>query len=137
MRRRELREPLCDGELQTTAMIDVIFILLIFFVSVSRLKESRLELQLPDVEARAHESLRGDPLVIEIGADGRILFEGASLGSTAELAQALARASDGSLAAGERPVQVRGDRDARHGDIAAVLQALQKSGFYKLDIAVQ
>ncbi len=133
--RREETPGLFDGELQTTAMIDVIFILLIFFVSVSRLKESRLDLRLPDVSARASEPVSPEAvLLLEIGADGSVVLDGSLLSSPQALARALAAYRGDPLTS---TVQLRGDRDARHGDIAAALATLQQSGFHNVRFAVQ
>ncbi|MEQ8767976.1 MAG: biopolymer transporter ExbD [Planctomycetota bacterium] len=131
--KRDRLEGLFDGELQTTAMIDVIFILLIFFVSVSRLKESRLELELPEVSTAQSEDQEPKALVIEVGEGGSLAFEGRPLESVAALEAEL-----GALAKDpETVVHLRGDREAKHGDIAAVLGLLQKAGLRNVRFAVQ
>src|SRR3989337_1626148 len=80
-------EPL---QLNLTPMIDVLFLLIIFFMVATTLGdlERNMELQVPEV-AEAGDSVRpAKPLVINVFADGRLDLDGQSV-TQSELSQRL------------------------------------------------
>jgi len=84
-------------EVNLTALIDVVFLLLIFFM-VSTTFEWRTELGIELPQASARENARDDAVVeVVIDAAGGIEVEGRRLGdpTTQSLRQALARAARG------------------------------------------
>lgn len=66
------------GSLSITPLIDVVFLLLIFFLVSSRFseKERELDLNLPSVTEARPASAQPNELVININADGRYFIDG-------------------------------------------------------------
>jgi len=74
-----LRKKKRDVELNLTPLIDVVFLLLIFFmVSTSFIRETQIKLELPKADV---EQLETDPEIIEISIDkeGRMFINGKAL----------------------------------------------------------
>ena len=74
-RRRAPEEP--DPQLDISSMIDVAFLLLIYFLVTSSLdpKEADLGIQLPTTESSASTAVEVDQMTIEINAEGHILVD--------------------------------------------------------------
>ena len=118
-----------------TSMIDVIFILLAFFVCVTELKKGTLDVDVPEVPSMQSDPTDApDPLVVEVTADDRIFVGGEEV-DEAKLGQLL------SAAVAERgsdlPVHLSGDREARNGTMMRIVSQLSKAGVSKIEFAVQ
>lgn len=123
-------------ELNMTSMTDVIFILLIFFISLSEIRRSSdIPLDIPEVQdAPALEADEQDPRVIEITKDGRVVLDGAVI-AVDELAPALVRVRAES---GEEPrIRIRGDKEGHYGIFVQVLSSLSAEKLTKIEIEVQ
>jgi len=117
------RRPCEPISLNLTPLIDVVFLLLIFFmVSTTFDQSSELDLQLP-------ETLHGEqardiaPLQIEVSEDGAISVNGEA---SDNLPDALAQFLQDHTAP-ERVVVIADER-ARHGQVTRVLDALTGAG---------
>jgi biopolymer transport protein ExbD len=124
MQRKKRRH---DGEdFQMAPMIDMVFLLLVFFMCVSSLAQAdkAIEIDLPEsAESQVPENLayRG---IVSVKADGTI-FLGAREVTRAELAAELGRALR------ENPqlrVQVRADQETRFAEIQRVLKVCAEAG---------
>lgn len=123
-----------DPELNMTSLIDVVLLLVIFFmVSTTFVQEGRLRVQLPSTSAqpRAEQS---DPLVITVTAEGAYRVAEKPLVNNARetLSAALARE------AGERrdlPVTIRADARATHQAVVTAMDVVGKLGFAQVNIA--
>jgi biopolymer transport protein ExbD len=112
-------------EIPLTPLVDIIFNLLIFFlVATTFYSEER------DLAIRLPEGTQGDALVKEGGTlvinvrDSGVIVVGTTLMSLDQLDAELAR-----QARERKPkVEVRGDTDARHGQIMAVMNLCKKHG---------
>lgn len=111
-------------------MIDMVFLLLVFFMTVSTMAQSeRLrEVELPE----SHESEVPDDLsgrrVVSIDADGA-LYLGTQSVTLAELKHEIRRALR------EHPrlrINLRADQATTYGDIRQVLQALSELGAHEV-----
>jgi len=72
---RSRRALTAQTEIQMTPLIDMVFILLIFFVvTTSFVSETGLDIRRP--QSRSSETLPRDNIPVAIGADGRITVEG-------------------------------------------------------------
>ena len=126
-RRRE------DPEVNLTPLIDVVFLLLIFFmVSTSFINEASLSLTLPTA-ASTPTADAGPAVEVTVGADGRYFFGGNELVNTgrAALRHALLEA------AGEdttRTLVVRADARAPHQAVVTVLDVAGRAGFAQVSI---
>ena len=103
-------------------LIDVVFLLLIFFaVTTTFLEQSGMDLELP--ESSTATSTESAAVVVEIGADGTITFEGEQM-SAEELERRVA-----ALEVAERGrITVRADRALELGAAVAVIDALRRGG---------
>ncbi|MEI6858718.1 MAG: biopolymer transporter ExbD [Shewanella sp.] len=67
-----------EAEIDMTPMLDVVFILLIFFiVSTNFVQQTSVEVKLPQVSSA--EQVGGSPVVVTLDTTGRLYFEGKEL----------------------------------------------------------
>lgn len=122
-----------DGfQLNLTPLIDVVFLLLIFFmVATSFLDpEKEIEIELPQAMSGEAMDEAPDELIINVMQDGSLIVSGqpideAGLGSTLQRA---ARRNP------ETPVTIRGDRLVAHEKIVAVMDACGIAGLTNLAV---
>jgi biopolymer transport protein ExbD len=126
-RRRE------DPELNLVPMIDVVLVLLIFFmIATSLQRESALELRLPEASGLP---MPGDAtaLDVSIDAEGRYAVNGQSL-DPANAATLKARLT--TLAGGRAlPLTLRADGRTPHQAVVTVLEVAGQLGLQQLTIA--
>lgn len=109
-------------------LLDVVLLLLIFFVVTSSFATRTLDLELPSAEA-AGDAPR-NPLVVALDAEGAIEVDGRVV-SVDELAERFAAAREA-----ERPIELRADRSTAHEHVVAVLDRARIVGLGDLSIAV-
>lgn len=126
-------------EFNNTSMTDVIFILLIFFISLSQIRTSSLNVNLPSVSGKAEAAARDEdrrPVVIEVSKENGVFIDGRKVeeaGLAAEIAAIRATAR-----AGEVPrVRIRSDEESRSGLLVKVIAALAEAGITKIEFAVK
>lgn len=109
-------------------LLDVVLLLLIFFVVTSSFSNQSLELALPSAESGRPQTRQG--LVVAIDAAG-----GISVDSQPVLLEALRERLVEAKKA-EQPIELRADRATAHEHVVAVLDLAQASGVSDLAIAV-
>ena len=109
-------------------LLDVVLLLLIFFVVTSSFSNQSLELALPAADSGRPQTKQG--LVVAIDAEG-----GLSVDAKPTALEAL-RAVLLEAKAAERPIELRADRATAHEYVVAVLDVAQASGVEDLSIAV-
>ena len=128
------REPREELELNLTPLIDVVFLLLIFFmVSTTFQKESEISLQLP----RATDSDVSSPqdrIEIVISAAGRYFINAQELvkSDVASLQNALFKVSGGKR---DIPLTIRADAQAPHQSVVTAMDAAGQLGMLRMSIA--
>ena len=115
MRRRKSRR---FADIDITPLIDVLFMLIIFFVLTATFIQGKLDIDLPSGESTASDMKRALTLTVE--KDGTIFWDGVKV-SREEL-PVLARG------AREREILIAGDKNAPYGKVAEVLSILKKEG---------
>lgn len=126
-------------DVNLTPLIDVVFLLLIFFmVSTSFTLETQLDLTLPaaDGSAEASEEALEKEFVIAISADGKYSINGQRLiGTTLEQ---LRLATVGALEA-KRPEQIilMADANTPHQRVIDMLDVLQQAGQTQIQMKTQ
>ncbi|MFQ5850509.1 MAG: ExbD/TolR family protein [Candidatus Binatia bacterium] len=117
-----------------TSLIDVIFLLLIFFMVTTTLIDPsrRLDIQLPEAKAASPEA-KSIPVTIELGARGKILLNGKRV--TLNSLESRLRALGGGRT--KKTAIVRADRRLDYGRVVRVLGICRASGFYDIGIAVK
>lgn len=126
-RRRE------EPEVNLTSMIDVVFLLLIFFmVSTSFIREASLSLQLPTATSDPAPE-QGVPVEVVVGADGRYFFGNEELVNTTlpALRAALLNAAGSDT---DRTIVIRADARAPHQAVVTVMDAAGRAGFSRVSI---
>ncbi len=131
--RRTLKAPV---DINLTPLIDMVFLLLIFFmVTTTFNRDSRLLVTLPEANGQLLEEsdLRLEILITQQGSyrvNGRLLGDS----SVETLKQAI---SD--LAAGDNtlPVTLTADAASMHQSVVTAMDALAQLGFAKLNIATR
>jgi biopolymer transport protein ExbD len=114
-----------------TSLIDILFLLIIFFVVTSTfLEQPGMRLDLPSAETAEQTEVR--ELVLEMDASGHMRL-GSDEVTLGDLRQALAsRIEDGD---GDKLLVIRADRGARHGDVVKVMDIAKQVGVRDLVIA--
>jgi len=124
-------------EVNLTALIDVVFLLLIFFmVSTTFQRETEIGIQLPEAGAAA-DPTRKDYMEVSVDAKGRYYLDGRPLVNTqiATLVQALRQRAQ--ELGGDPPVVVSGDRGSPYQSVMAILDAAQRVGLSRVRFAAQ
>ncbi|MDT0635891.1 biopolymer transporter ExbD [Spectribacter hydrogenoxidans] len=125
--RRRLEEP----QIGLTPLIDVVFLLLIFFmVTTTFVEDAGLTLQLPIAGAEPAEPEALPEVVVDAGGNPHV--DGHRLVSRDALMAALADMVDRSQA-----LRVRADARASHQSVVTVMDAAAAAGFGRIDIATQ
>lgn len=123
-----------EPELNLTPLIDVVFILLIFFmVSTTFQKESEIKIELPEASADAVEEKK-DVLELVIDAEGRYFIDQQQVVNT-EL-ETLQKAISKFL--GDRtgiPVVIRADRRTPYESVVRAMDATSRLGLVQMSLA--
>lgn len=127
--------PRIQPEVNLTSLIDVVFLLLIFFmVSTSFVKQSQISISLPKAENTAVVEEVPDKIDIMITASGTYLVNGRELiNNRAEtIRNALQKVSAGR---NDLPLTISADASARHQDVVTAMDVAARLGFTKIGIA--
>lgn len=122
-----------EPEVNLTPLIDVVFLLLIFFmVSTTFEEESELEVILPDASQEATPDDQ-DMIVVGIDAEGRYEIEGIVVesGNRVLLRRTLAKAVEGRRS---EPIGIRADGRTPHQAVVTVMDVAAGLGLDKLAI---
>ncbi len=123
-------------ELNLTPLIDVVFLLLIFFmVSTTFDKEARIRVDLPEA-ATQDEPVQDDALEITVDASGRYFVNQREVVNTET--ETLKRAIDKvSGARRDLPVIINADARATHQAVIKVMDAASQLGFLHMTFAAK
>ena len=125
-----------DVQVNLTSLIDVVFLLLIFFmVSTTFERESELHLQLPEADAE-HAGRNHEAVEVSIDAAGRVRLNGQPLADAgvAGIRQGLA---DLAGVAPTAPLVIRADADTPYQMVVTVMDAASRTGFVNLSLPVR
>jgi biopolymer transport protein ExbD len=127
--------PRLEPEVNMTSLIDVVLLLLIFFmVSTSFVKQSQITIRLPAADSEAVVEEVPDHLEIMITEQGTYLINGRELiNSRPEtIRNALQKLSGGNT---RLPLTISADANARHQHVVTAMDVAGKLGFVKISIA--
>jgi biopolymer transport protein ExbD len=118
-----------------TPMIDVVFLLIIFFMVGTQFTqpEREIALKLPGVGGLTTMVTAPDRLEIAVMADGRIQFDGQAL----TLEQLVSKLKTLRVRYPDLRVAVRADGDVKYQAVAAVMGAANRAGVSDLTTAVR
>jgi biopolymer transport protein ExbD len=119
-----------------TPLIDVVFLLLIFFmVSTTFTRETQLSIDLPEAEGQPRETVEKQ-IEILVGEDGRYRVNGQGLVDsrmrTLQAAIYKISAGDSTL-----PMVISADAQAAHQDVVQAMDAAGQMGFVHLSITTR
>jgi len=122
-----------DPELNLTSLIDVVLLLVIFFmVSTTFVQDARLRVELPQAGSATTERA-GEPVVITVTAQGSYRVNDQALVNNLRetLATALRRAGG----AGAKLVTIRADARTTHQSVVTAMDVAARLGFTQVNIA--
>lgn len=122
-------------EVNLTSLIDVVFLLLIFFmVSTSFTKQSQINISLPEAQAAVPNEEAAEQVDIMITADGTYLVNGRELvNNRAEtIRNAIRKISNGD---NSLPLTISADANAKHQNVVTAMDVAGRLGFTKISIA--
>lgn len=127
-------KPVEELDLNVTPLIDVVFLLLIFFmVSTTFQKETRLQLQLPQASDQ-QVSTENRTIEIVINASGAYFINGRELGDSGigNVRQAINKLARGNK---DIPLLIRADAMAPHQSVITAMDAAGQLGMVKFSLA--
>ena len=119
-----------------TPMIDVVFLLIIFFLVASHLsdQDSQIDMELADARSAVGNEINPTGrLTINIPDDDRVLFEGEQI-TNEQLRNLIGQA----IASGREDVEIRirADRRVSYSTVSPVLNSCAESGIWNVTFAV-
>lgn len=124
-----------EPEINVISLIDVILVLLIFFMATATFEQqSRLKVNLPQASKTVTEKDQGESLLVQINAEGRF-FVGNSevINEQLETLKAAIAATAGDKR--DQRVVLRADGRTPHQSVITAMDALSQLGFSNLSIA--
>ncbi|MGN0725072.1 MAG: ExbD/TolR family protein [Treponema sp.] len=125
--KKYIKEEKCHTNL--TSMIDVIFILLVFFMISTQFKNSSIKMQLPKLEkVSSAEAMQKEP---EISANAELIFFNGMQVSEQELEKNLLNLSK------EKPemtVRFKGDKNISYQRFLEIYSIIERSGIKKIAV---
>jgi len=111
--------------MNTTSMLDVIFILLLFFVAVSKIRDGTIDLRLPAAEGKTSEAQakKNEEITISLDRNDQISMNGHAVGDERGLLQALKVEPSA-----DRRIVFLADRESHSGRLVAALKAVTDAG---------
>ena len=121
-------------KLNMTSLIDVVFLLLIFFmVTTTFEKQAKLKIELPEATEKIQTNAK-EQIVISISQKGGIYLNNNELLNSQY--DSIANGLKGMLGDGEiPPVVIRADANAAHKHVVTVMDVLADLGFKSVSIA--
>jgi biopolymer transport protein ExbD len=127
--------PRTQPEVNLTSLIDVVLLLLIFFmVSTSFVKQSQIAISLPQADSTVVVEERPEQIDVMITETGTFLVNGRELiNSRVEtIRNALQKVSGGN---NSLPLTISADANARHQDVVTAMDVAGRLGFTRISIA--
>lgn len=130
------RQKRLDRGINLTPLIDVVFLLLIFFmVTTTFTKQSKLIIKLPEASG---EVAQNSPQLLDlaVSAEGSYSLNGKNLinREISTIMAALKQASEGDI---NVPIRITADANASHQSVITAMDAAGRVGFEQLNIATQ
>jgi biopolymer transport protein ExbD len=121
--------------LQLAPMIDIVLLLLCFFITSWQFSQSETELNVavPTAQEGADPTRQRGEIIIHILADGSIRVEG----TTVDLPKLAGQLSAIAKQYENQPVRIRGDGEVPYQRIVEVIDTCQKSGIWNISFATQ
>jgi len=131
---RQSREEI---NINLTPLIDVVFLLLIFFmISTTFTREAHLSISLPEASVEAGAEQPAEAIDVVVGSDGQYTINGETLvnSDALTLRRALLKVSG---EARDLPFIITADAQASHQSVVTVMDVAGRLGFHRLSITTQ
>jgi len=122
-----------DAGIGLAPLIDVVLLLLIFFLVTTSFREPELPLSLP--RATTGEAAGPERVVVSLAANGELRVDGRAV--DLEALGVYLEERVGADAAERFALEIRADQDVRHGRVVEVLDLARRRGVERLGIAVR
>lgn len=135
-----LRKPM--AEINVVPFIDVMLVLLVIFMVTTPLLTQGIKIDLPKTEAKAIPPEQKEPLIVTVDAVGNYYLNIAEKPHQPITPQTLnylvsTQLSATAGAAEQRPVLVKGDKNANYGKVVEAMVLLQKAGAKSVGLITQ
>lgn len=123
------------ASMQMAPMIDIVFLLLIFFIVTWNYTraETELSVSVPTAQEGAEPNRRPYEIIINLLADGSIRVESVTI----DLDQLHDRLEPIARQAPNQPVRIRGDASASFQNLVDVVDICQRAGIWNISFATQ
>lgn len=123
------------ANMQLAPMIDIVFLLLIFFIVTWQYTRSETELSVsvPTAEEGAQKNRVQGEIIVNVLADGTLRVEGRDV----DLLQLREKLKLVSRQFKNQPVRIRGDGGVSYQRIVEVIDTCQKAGIWNISFATQ
>ncbi len=137
---RKIRRPM--AEINLVPFIDVMLVLLVIFMITTPLLTQGVKIDLPQTESKAIPPEQKEPLIVTVDSTGNFYLNLAEKPSQPLTAQALSHLASTRLSAEasaeqQRPVLVRGDKNANYGKVVEAMVLLQQAGAKSVGLITQ
>ncbi|MCP4787768.1 MAG: biopolymer transporter ExbD [Fuerstiella sp.] len=131
LRTESLEEP----QLNLTPMIDIVFLLIIFFMVGTRFSEieHKFDIELPTASIVEPMTSRPDSIVLNVARSGEVTIDGENL-TLLELQSRLESARE---SYSEQSVLIRGDGEGMYQSIVDVMDVCHKAQIHRFSLAFQ
>ena len=122
-------------DVNITPLIDVVFLLLIFFmVSTTFDRESEIQVTLPEAAIDEPLSAENEPIEVTVSSEGNFFVNGQRVVNSQiqTLKQALVKVANGRK---DPPIIISADANATHQAVVTVMDASRQLGFVHINIA--
>jgi len=122
------------GRVNVTPMIDVVMVLIVFYLLVGQLAvDRRASIDLPSSRTGIDESAEIDPILIGIHVDGVLTINGEPI----ERERFAGEIQGMHTRMPSTPVRVRGDRDTPFGLIRPIMDQLRDGGITRVELMTE
>lgn len=132
---RSLNQGAALGALSLTSLIDIVFLLLIFFLVATRFAEEERDMDVTLPTATEAQPLIATPkeVFVNIDKEGRFFIDGSVIAAD-EVENVLRRVVTNNPV--NRTVIIRADEDAKHKFVVVVMDACNKVGISDYTVAI-
>jgi len=121
------------SEVNLTPLVDIVFILLIFFLITSTFVQNPgIEVELPKASA-ATADVQSNNIILAITRNGQVIHEGQTMSSE----ELKSRLEEHYTNTPKQLIVIQADSTAHHGKVVEVMDMAQAAGFHRLAIATE
>ena len=128
-------DSLDEPQLNLTPMIDIVFLLIIFFMVGTRFSEieQQYDIELPTAASVEPMTSRPDSMILNVARSGDVTLSGENI----SLAELQVRLEAARKAYAEQAVLIRGDGEGMYQTIVDVMDVCHKARIHRFSLAFQ